>query len=43
MDMGAEFTRKIEVRAFKDKIADQTMKIIDSSKLIGSEVMEATS
>ena len=43
MDMGAELTRKIEVSGFKNKIADGTMKIIDSSKQIGSEVMQATS
>ncbi len=43
MDMGAELTRKIEVSGFKEKIADGTQKIIDTSKQLGTEVIQATS
>ncbi len=43
MDMGAEITRKIEVSGFKEKIADGTQKIIDTSKLLGTEVIQVTS
>ena len=43
MIFGAEITRKIDESGFKEKIADGTQKIIDSSKQLSTDAIQAAS
>ena len=43
MNLGAEITRKIDESGFKEKIADGTQKINDSSKQLSTDAIQAAS
>lgn len=43
MNIGAEITRKIDESGFKEKLADGTLKILDQSKELSSNAIQAAS
>ena len=43
MNIGAEITRKIDESGLKEKLADGTLKLIDSSKEISTNAIQAAS